>query len=317
MFLHVCKTKIQHVRFVLLMMKYSRHHVAQPQSHAHVSLWGMLLACGLALQNVNITHIHALALGVNACLGRSGSLRSWQAWRGVLCHLYRWVFIYEKGYQSTDTAVSSVFTKMKGVGYTNVNGSERVWDVADYVFPPQVGHWLAETSHACRNIYHACPLSCTWYKSRIIARIWINLLQSPMSWGQHPQSMIQTVRVNQAESDKQRQNTLLLEECSSLVRFWQSSRFGHTLKTSMLALFDVRSNHWSNKEWRIHRLKITIAFDLDNMALSTSRCPFTFQNSLRASCKELSKQCPKRIAAQIYFFVCLKCYRVMLSTGKK
>ncbi|XP_028321778.1 P2X purinoceptor 1-like [Gouania willdenowi] len=49
----------------------------------------------------------------------------------------RWVFIYEKGYQSTDTAVSSVFTKMKGVGYTNVSGTERVWDVADYVFPPQ------------------------------------------------------------------------------------------------------------------------------------------------------------------------------------
>lgn len=48
------------------------------------------------------------------------------------------MFIYEKGYQSTDTAVSSVFSKMKGVGYTNVNGSERVWDVADYVFPPQV-----------------------------------------------------------------------------------------------------------------------------------------------------------------------------------
>lgn len=52
--------------------------------------------------------------------------------------LYRWVFIYEKGYQSTDTAVSSVYSKMKGVGYTNVNGSERVWDVADYVFPSQV-----------------------------------------------------------------------------------------------------------------------------------------------------------------------------------
>uniref|UniRef100_A0A3Q1HC85 P2X purinoceptor n=1 Tax=Acanthochromis polyacanthus TaxID=80966 RepID=A0A3Q1HC85_9TELE len=56
---------------------------------------------------------------------------------GVLAYIIGWVFIYEKGYQSTDTAVSSVFTKMKGVGYTNVNGSERVWDVADYVFPPQ------------------------------------------------------------------------------------------------------------------------------------------------------------------------------------
>ncbi|CAG5876688.1 unnamed protein product [Menidia menidia] len=56
---------------------------------------------------------------------------------GVLAYIIGWVFIYEKGYQTTDTAVSSVFTKMKGVGYTNVNGSERVWDVADYIFPPQ------------------------------------------------------------------------------------------------------------------------------------------------------------------------------------
>ncbi|XP_032388828.1 P2X purinoceptor 1 isoform X2 [Etheostoma spectabile] len=56
---------------------------------------------------------------------------------GVLAYIIGWVFIYEKGYQSTDTAISSVFTKMKGVGYTNIKGSERVWDVADYVFPPQ------------------------------------------------------------------------------------------------------------------------------------------------------------------------------------
>nr|XP_019941491.1 PREDICTED: P2X purinoceptor 1 isoform X1 [Paralichthys olivaceus] len=56
---------------------------------------------------------------------------------GVLAYIIGWVFIYEKGYQSTDTAVSSVFTKMKGVGYTIVNGDERVWDVADYVFPSQ------------------------------------------------------------------------------------------------------------------------------------------------------------------------------------
>ncbi|XP_015251356.1 PREDICTED: P2X purinoceptor 1 isoform X2 [Cyprinodon variegatus] len=56
---------------------------------------------------------------------------------GVLVYIIGWVFIYEKGYQSTDTAVSSVFTKMKGVGYTNVSGRETVWDVADYVFPSQ------------------------------------------------------------------------------------------------------------------------------------------------------------------------------------
>ncbi|KAM4620860.1 P2X purinoceptor 1-like isoform 1-T2 [Polymixia lowei] len=56
---------------------------------------------------------------------------------GVLAYIIGWVLIYEKGYQSTETAVSSVFTKMKGVGYTNVDGNERAWDVADYVFPPQ------------------------------------------------------------------------------------------------------------------------------------------------------------------------------------
>ncbi|XP_026183715.1 P2X purinoceptor 1 isoform X2 [Mastacembelus armatus] len=56
---------------------------------------------------------------------------------GVLGYIIGWVFIYENGYQSTDTAISSVYTKMKGVGYTKINGTESVWDVSDYVFPPQ------------------------------------------------------------------------------------------------------------------------------------------------------------------------------------
>ncbi|XP_033834837.2 P2X purinoceptor 1 isoform X3 [Periophthalmus magnuspinnatus] len=56
---------------------------------------------------------------------------------GVLGYIIGWVFIYEKGYQSTDTAISTTLTKMKGVGYTNVDGMEKIWDVADYVFPPQ------------------------------------------------------------------------------------------------------------------------------------------------------------------------------------
>lgn len=50
----------------------------------------------------------------------------------------RWVFIYEKGYQTVDTAISSIFTKMKGVSYTNISEVGRIWDVADYVFPEQV-----------------------------------------------------------------------------------------------------------------------------------------------------------------------------------
>ncbi|XP_038565485.1 P2X purinoceptor 1-like isoform X1 [Micropterus salmoides] len=56
---------------------------------------------------------------------------------GVLAYIIGWVFIYEKGYQTSDTAVSSVFGKMSGVSYTNASGNEMVWDVADYVFPSQ------------------------------------------------------------------------------------------------------------------------------------------------------------------------------------
>ncbi|KAG9341467.1 hypothetical protein JZ751_019277 [Albula glossodonta] len=55
----------------------------------------------------------------------------------VLVYIIGWVFIYEKGYQVTDKAIGSVYTKMKGVGYTKVNGVQRVWDVDDYVFPEQ------------------------------------------------------------------------------------------------------------------------------------------------------------------------------------
>ncbi|XP_041949783.1 P2X purinoceptor 1 isoform X2 [Alosa sapidissima] len=56
---------------------------------------------------------------------------------GVLGYIVGWVFIYEKGYQIEDSAIGSVLTKMKGVGLTSVDGVDRVWDVADYVFPEQ------------------------------------------------------------------------------------------------------------------------------------------------------------------------------------
>ena len=55
---------------------------------------------------------------------------------------------YEKGYQEFDKVVSATMTKVKGIAVTNytdlnitvaggVNGT-RIWDVADYVVPPQV-----------------------------------------------------------------------------------------------------------------------------------------------------------------------------------
>ncbi|XP_054065306.1 P2X purinoceptor 5 isoform X3 [Rissa tridactyla] len=50
-----------------------------------------------------------------------------------------WVFVVKKGYQDTDTSLqSSVITKLKGVAFTNTSElGERLWDVADYVIPPQ------------------------------------------------------------------------------------------------------------------------------------------------------------------------------------
>lgn len=47
----------------------------------------------------------------------------------------------KKGYQDTDTSLqSSIVTKVKGVTFTNTSElGERLWDVADYVIPPQVG----------------------------------------------------------------------------------------------------------------------------------------------------------------------------------
>lgn len=50
-----------------------------------------------------------------------------------------WVFLWEKGYQETDSVVSSVTMKVKGVAVTNTSAlGARIWDVADYVIPPQV-----------------------------------------------------------------------------------------------------------------------------------------------------------------------------------
>lgn len=52
---------------------------------------------------------------------------------------YRWVFLYEKGYQTQDSIVSSVSVKLKGLTMTNESTlGPHIWDVVDYVFPPQV-----------------------------------------------------------------------------------------------------------------------------------------------------------------------------------
>ncbi|KAM8818307.1 P2X purinoceptor 5 isoform 1-T1 [Rhynchonycteris naso] len=57
----------------------------------------------------------------------------------ILTYLVVWVFLIKKGYQDTDTSLqSSIITKVKGVSFTNTSElGERLWDVADYVIPPQ------------------------------------------------------------------------------------------------------------------------------------------------------------------------------------
>ncbi|KAG9487738.1 hypothetical protein GDO78_007497 [Eleutherodactylus coqui] len=56
----------------------------------------------------------------------------------ILAYVIGWVFVWEKGYQEFDTVISSVTSKVKGVAATNTSElGFRVWDVADYIIPPQ------------------------------------------------------------------------------------------------------------------------------------------------------------------------------------
>lgn len=56
----------------------------------------------------------------------------------VLVYVVGWVFVYEKGYQTSSGLISSVSVKLKGLAVTQLPGlGPQVWDVADYVFPAQ------------------------------------------------------------------------------------------------------------------------------------------------------------------------------------
>jgi len=65
-----------------------------------------------------------------------------------VCDYFSYVIIWERGYQVKDNVISATTTKLKGIALTNctqlnitihggVDGN-RIWDVADYVMPPQV-----------------------------------------------------------------------------------------------------------------------------------------------------------------------------------
>ncbi|KAJ7994072.1 hypothetical protein DPEC_G00262140 [Dallia pectoralis] len=51
-----------------------------------------------------------------------------------------YVCVVQKAYQAKDSIISSVTTKVKGTGFTNLSGlGAHVWDVADYNIPPEGG----------------------------------------------------------------------------------------------------------------------------------------------------------------------------------
>ncbi len=54
----------------------------------------------------------------------------------------RYAIVFKKGYQDFEDVQSAVTTKVKGVAFTNMTDDPgigtRVWDVADYIIPPQV-----------------------------------------------------------------------------------------------------------------------------------------------------------------------------------
>ncbi len=58
---------------------------------------------------------------------------------------FRYAIVYQKGYQDFDIISTASLTKVKGVDYVHVpefdpipDVTDRIWDVADYVVPPEV-----------------------------------------------------------------------------------------------------------------------------------------------------------------------------------
>ncbi|XP_040011781.1 P2X purinoceptor 4b [Xiphias gladius] len=59
----------------------------------------------------------------------------------VVLFVVGYVCVVQKAYQETDNIISSVTTKVKGFAFTNTSDMDpRLWDVADYVIPPQGDH---------------------------------------------------------------------------------------------------------------------------------------------------------------------------------
>ncbi|OQV17891.1 P2X purinoceptor 4 [Hypsibius exemplaris] len=99
--------------------------------------WGTKVRGGLGrffeYDTPKIVHIRSLRVGI---LYRLVQLT-------IIAYIVGYVIVWKKGYQLTENVESTVTSKVKGVVLTNVslfgedNPTERVWDTADYVVPPQ------------------------------------------------------------------------------------------------------------------------------------------------------------------------------------
>lgn len=81
----------------------------------------------------------------------------------------------KKGYQDVDTSIqSSVITKLKGVAFTNTSElGERLWDVADYVIPPQVltgASFYCASSHTLSAPSHCVKLPTSKWALEILVK---------------------------------------------------------------------------------------------------------------------------------------------------
>ncbi|XP_078277264.1 P2X purinoceptor 4b isoform X2 [Rhinoraja longicauda] len=58
----------------------------------------------------------------------------------IIMYFVVYVFIIEKSYQERESAPeSSVITKVKGIAITNTSLEKKIWDVAEYIKPPEGG----------------------------------------------------------------------------------------------------------------------------------------------------------------------------------
>ena len=120
-----------------------------------------------------------------ACVGKY--------WRSFDCYCARYVIlcaryviIWKKGYQDTEYVQSAVTTKLKGVVYTNFTNilglSSRIWDVGDYVVPPQVCYiWLLLATMLCHHRY--ATFSYFWRLWRWV--LYVTIKNNSCHFGSH------------------------------------------------------------------------------------------------------------------------------------